>query len=112
LSRDRYRGKRSDEALPIGAILDSLAGGRPLAAGLVLGELGRRWEAVVGDRLAGECAPAALHGGLLLVRANSAAWAAQVKFLASAVRDRANQVLGFEGVQEVRVTVREGSEMP
>jgi predicted nucleic acid-binding Zn ribbon protein len=100
---------RSGEAQPLGSILDSLSTGGRLAAGLALGELGRRWEAVVGERLARECAPAALEGGLLVVRADSAAWAAQVKFLAGQVRDRANQVLGSGAVREVKVSVREGS---
>jgi predicted nucleic acid-binding Zn ribbon protein len=112
LSRDKRRRERSDEVQPIGSVLDTLAGGSPLAAGLVLGELGRRWGEVVGDRLAGECSPAALTDGLLLVAASSAAWAAQVKFLAAEVRDRANQVLGGAGVREVRVTVREGAGTP
>ena len=48
-------------------------------------------------------------GGFLLVRASSAAWAAQVKFLAGEVRDRANQVLGIAAVREVRVVVQEGA---
>jgi predicted nucleic acid-binding Zn ribbon protein len=107
LSRDKP--KRSEEVQPIGSVLDSLAGGRPLASGLALGELGRRWTAVVGDRLAKECAPGALEGGLLIVRASSAAWAAQVKFLAAQIAERANQVLGFGAVQEVKVAVREGA---
>jgi hypothetical protein len=77
---------------------------------LTLGQLGRRWEDVVGERLARECGPAALEGGSLLVRASSAAWAAQVKFLAAELRDRANQVLGFPAIQEVNVTVQQPPE--
>jgi predicted nucleic acid-binding Zn ribbon protein len=101
------RAERSDEVQPLGSVLDSMATDRPLASGLTLGRLGRRWEDVVGERLARECGPAALEGGLLLVRASSAAWAAQVKFLASEVRDRANQVLGFPAIQAVNVAVQQ-----
>jgi hypothetical protein len=50
-----------------------------------------------------------LEGGFLLVRASSGAWAAQVKFLAGEVRERANQVLGTAAVREVKVVVREGA---
>jgi predicted nucleic acid-binding Zn ribbon protein len=110
LWRGRPRGdrqERSQDAQPIGSVLDSLSLGRPLAGGLALGELARRWEAVVGDRLARECAPIGLEGGLLLVGVSSAAWAVQVKFLASQVRDRANEVLTTDRVREVRVVVRE-----
>jgi predicted nucleic acid-binding Zn ribbon protein len=108
-NRRKSRSERSEDVEPIGTVLDSLAGGRSLASGLALGQLGRQWAAVVGDRLARECAPAALEGGFLLVRASSAAWAAQVKFLAGEVRDRANQVLGTTAVREVRVAVQEGA---
>jgi len=107
-SRKKSRSERSEEVQPIGSVLDSLAVGS-LASGLALGQLGRQWAAVVGDRLARECSPAALEGGFLLVRASSAAWAAQVKFLAGEVRDRANQVLGMAAVREVRVAVQEGA---
>ena len=64
-----------------------------MATGLLLGRLGRRWEAVVGERLAEESAPAGLEGGVLFVRASSAGWAAQIKFLAKEVRAAANRIL-------------------
>jgi predicted nucleic acid-binding Zn ribbon protein len=108
-NRKRGRPERSEEVQPIGSVLDSLAVGRSLASGMALGELGRRWAAVVGERLAMESSPAALEGGFLLVRASSAAWAAQVKFLAAEVRERANQVLGIAAVREVKVAVQEGA---
>jgi predicted nucleic acid-binding Zn ribbon protein len=70
-----------------------------------LGRLADRWAEVVGDRLAAECSPASLDAGVLVVRATSAPWAAQIRFLARAVRDGANQVLGEGSVQDVRVVV-------
>jgi predicted nucleic acid-binding Zn ribbon protein len=108
-SRRKSRPQRSGEVEPIGSVLDGLAVGRSLASGMALGQLGRQWAAVVGERLARECSPATLDGGFLLVRASSAAWAAQVKFLAGEIRDRANQVLGSAAVREVRVAVQEGA---
>ena len=72
---------------------------------MALGELGRRWPEVVGDTLSKECAPAALQGDVLLVRASSAPWAAQLRFLQSDIAARANEVLGAGKVREVRVTV-------
>jgi predicted nucleic acid-binding Zn ribbon protein len=73
-----------------------------------LGQLGRRWGSVVGERLDQETDPVALEGGVLLIRASSAAWAAQIRFLASEVRIRANDVLGGGAIREVRVTVDAG----
>ncbi|HEV8419731.1 MAG TPA: DUF721 domain-containing protein [Actinomycetota bacterium] len=74
-------------------MLDVLGGERRLAAGLLLGSLGKRWNDVVGERLAEESAPAALEGGTLLVKASSAAWAAQIKFLSREIREAANRLL-------------------
>jgi predicted nucleic acid-binding Zn ribbon protein len=93
-------------------VLDNLATEGTLASGLALGELGRRWAAVVGERLARECAPAALHAGVLVVRASSSAWAAQVRFLAEEIRRRADDVMGGGVVRDVKVTVQEGAGSP
>ena len=52
-----------------------------------------------------ECAPAALEAGVLVVRASSAAWGVQIRFLEGEIRDRANATLAAEVVREVRVTI-------
>jgi hypothetical protein len=70
-----------------------------------LGRLGQRWVDVVGERLALECTPLRFEGSVLLVRASSAAWASQVRFLAKEVARRANEVLGSEAVQTVKVVI-------
>jgi len=93
LSPGKRRPARTDEPQALGAVLDGLGAEPRLASGLLLGSLGRRWNAVVGDRLAEESAPAALEGGVLLVRASSAAWAAQIKFLAKEIQEASNRVL-------------------
>ena len=72
---------------------------------MALGELGRRWPEVVGDTLSKECAPAALQGDVLVVRASSAPWAAQLRFLKGDIAARANEVLWGGKIREVRVTV-------
>jgi predicted nucleic acid-binding Zn ribbon protein len=96
LSRDKS-SDRSTEPQALGSVLDALGAERRLATGLLLGRLGRHWEAVVGERLAEESAPAALEGGVLFVRATSAGWAAQIKFLAKEIRAAANRVLAHGG---------------
>jgi predicted nucleic acid-binding Zn ribbon protein len=84
-------------------VLSELTAGRPWAPGIALGRLGRRWIEVVGERLAAETTPAGLASGVLVVRASSAAWGAQVRFLAREVAERANVTLGGDVVKEVRV---------
>jgi predicted nucleic acid-binding Zn ribbon protein len=73
--------------------------------GLSLGHLARSWEEVVGPRLAQETAPVSLEGGALVVAASSAAWGAQVRFLAKDVAEKANETLQSEEVRSVRVVV-------
>lgn len=73
---------------------------------MAAGELARRWKEVVGAALAGETAPDALDaGGMLTVKASSAAWATQLRFLSGAIAANANEVLGRPAVTQVRVTV-------
>jgi predicted nucleic acid-binding Zn ribbon protein len=102
------RGReRSGEPEGLGEVLDRLLRGRPWGRGVALGELGRRWTAVVGERLAEECSPVRLEEGVLVVRASSAAWGSQLRFLSREIRDRANAVLGERPIREVKVVLGE-----
>jgi predicted nucleic acid-binding Zn ribbon protein len=101
--------KRDRDVAPdgegIGLVLDALGKQRPWVAGLALGELGRQWGSVVGERLAQECTPVALQGGVLLIRAATGGWAAQLRFLTGEIRNRANQVLGEGSIRDVKVVL-------
>jgi predicted nucleic acid-binding Zn ribbon protein len=70
------------------------------ATGSVFG----RWAQIVGPELAGHTTPEALTDGELTVRADSTAWATQVRLLAGQLVRRLNAELGDGAV--VRVTVR------
>jgi predicted nucleic acid-binding Zn ribbon protein len=96
--------------LALGAVLDALLDSKgSWQAGLAGGELGRRWQDVVGERLAGDTAPGGLDDrGMLVVRASSPAWAAQLRFLSGRIAENANEVLGRDAVREVRVGVAPG----
>jgi predicted nucleic acid-binding Zn ribbon protein len=107
----RGRPKRldlSDHPQSLATVLGELGRTRPLASGIALGQLGRRWSDVVGDRLAAETAPVRLEGGTLVVAASSSAWAVQVRFLAQEISARANGVLPGGPVARIRVVVRSG----
>jgi predicted nucleic acid-binding Zn ribbon protein len=101
----RNRPKRSESPETLGSVLEGLLNQWPWSGGVAVGELGRRWAEVVGDTLARECTPAGIQDGVLLVRATSAPWAAQLRFLQRELAARANEILGSERVREVRVTV-------
>ena len=102
----RGRPPRSSEAEELSTVLEGLLGDRLLRAGRAVGVLGRSWASVVGERLAEESAPVSLDDqGALLVRASSAAWAAQVRFLSRELAESANRLLGDDRVASVRVVV-------
>jgi predicted nucleic acid-binding Zn ribbon protein len=99
------RPRREPAGAPIGAVIREFLAQPRLRRGLALGRLAGSWDQVVGSRLAEETEPVSLEAGRLVVAATTAAWAAQVRFLARDVARRADQVLGSEEVRSVAVVV-------
>lgn len=64
-----------------------------------------RWNDIVGADLAARCEPVRLASGNLLVRAENASWATQIKYMLGHVAERANDVLGPGMVRQVTVVV-------
>lgn len=62
-----------------------------------------RWREVVGDQMADHCVPETFENRVLIVRADSTAWATQVRMLVPTLLKRLSEELG-EGVVE-QVTV-------
>src|SRR5439155_25477602 len=99
------RLRQDPDQLPeaLGTVLDGLVRSPGWEAGVRLGRLVRRWPEVAGERLGADSEPIGLENGVLVVRCSSAAWAAQVRFLAGQLKDRTNEVLGRAAIREVRV---------
>jgi hypothetical protein len=89
----------------IGPIVRGILGAGRMRRGLALGRLSRSWAEVVGEQLARQTAPRGLDGGALLVAVASTGWGSQVRFLGPQIARRANEVLGWDAVRSVRVTV-------
>jgi hypothetical protein len=100
------RGRRRDDPVPIGEVLDGLLAEQVFARGMPVARLAASWPDVVGERLASETAPAALEDGVLTVTATSGPWGAQAGFLHEEIRRRADEALGGGAVRSVRVVVR------
>jgi hypothetical protein len=100
------RDDRTTEGSTIGEIVEGLMRERTFARGVPIGQLSADWASVVGPRLAAECAPVSLESGVLMVAASDGPWGAQVRFLASEIRNKANAALGTEEVTRVHVVVR------
>ncbi len=64
-----------------------------------------RWEEIAGAALAAHVQPVRLVGGVLVLRADSSAWAAQVRLLTGELATRADAVLGEGSVRRVTVVV-------
>ena len=70
-----------------------------VAVGAVLG----RWASIVGPEVASHCTPEGFEAGILTLRADSTAWATQLRMLASSLAARVNLEVGEGTVVEVRV---------
>ena len=103
---------RGDEGDRVGSVLRQALGGPKLQRGLALGHLARRWDEVVGDRLASVTWPVSLDERALVVAAAGPAWASQVRFLAEEIRRSAARVAGAPDIREVRVVVRPDGAKP
>ncbi|MGZ8652189.1 MAG: DUF721 domain-containing protein [Actinomycetota bacterium] len=100
------RDERTGDAVPLGEIVEGLMREEAFARGIPIAELASRWPQIVGDRLAAETAPASLERGLLTVSATNGPWGAQARFLHEQIRLKANEALGADVIQTVRVIVR------
>ncbi len=70
-----------------------------IAVGAVLG----RWPAIVGAEVASHCAPVSFEAGVLTVRADSTAWATQLRMLSATLLGRVNAEVGEGTVTDLRV---------
>lgn len=84
--------------------LDAVRARPGWAARLEGARIHERWVEIAGEQIARHAEPVRLAGGVLVVRASSPAWAEQVRYLASRLSQRANEVLGPGSVRQVTVT--------
>ncbi len=103
---DGRKRARSGEAASLGEIVDGLMREKVFSRGMPVAELASRWPEIVGERLAGETAPAAFDNGILTIEVSSGPWGAQAKFLLAEIRRKADEALEGERVERVRIRVR------
>jgi predicted nucleic acid-binding Zn ribbon protein len=83
--------------------LDRLVAERGWEAPVAVGGVVGRWDAVVGAEIAAHCRPESFEEGVLSVRADSTAWATQVRLLAPALMRRLAEEVGEGTVTKVLV---------
>jgi predicted nucleic acid-binding Zn ribbon protein len=70
-----------------------------VAVGAVMG----RWPSIVGADVSAHCAPVTFSDGVLTVRADSTAWATQLRLMSSSILGRLEAEVGKDKVTELRV---------
>lgn len=94
-----------DERLPLlfGEVVARVVGRRGWQRRLEEARVHAVWPDIAGPQLAAHTEPVRLHGGVLVVRADSTAWATQLRFLTGEVVRRANEALGPDEVRKVTI---------
>jgi len=101
----RQKGRaRRDDPQPLSTALDGLLRDQGWRLAAAVGSVFGRWDQLVGPDVAAHTRPERFSDGELLVIADSAAWATQVRLLAATLVRRLNSELGHGTV--TRVVVR------
>lgn len=90
---------------PLGDALRGVVEQRGWTERLRGGAVFARWEELVGPELSRRCEPVRLAGGLLVVRVESAIWAAELAYLVGEVLAGAAKAIGPGLVCDVRIVV-------
>jgi predicted nucleic acid-binding Zn ribbon protein len=88
---------------PLGSTIARLLAERGWELDVAVGAVLGRWDQIVGEELAAHCRPEAFEEGVLTVRADSTAWATQVRLLAPALLARLAAEVGAGTVARVVV---------
>jgi predicted nucleic acid-binding Zn ribbon protein len=104
---DDRRGGRSGRSgrdpLLIGDQIDRFVAERGWRADVAVGAVIGRWPQIVGAEIAAHCIPTDFVEGVLTVRADSTAWATQLRLLESTLMGRLADEVGEGTVAELRV---------
>lgn len=87
----------------LGEQLDQFVVERGWAVDVAVGAVIGRWPQIVGPEIALHCAPVVFEDGVLTVRADSTAWATQLRLLSSSLLARLAEDVGEGTVSELRV---------
>jgi len=96
-------GPDARDPQPLGATLARLVAERGWQEAVSVGGVIGRWDVVVGTDVAAHCRPETFEDGVLTVRADSTAWATQVRLLAASLLRRLADEVGEGTVTKVVV---------
>ncbi|GII98823.1 putative nucleic acid-binding Zn ribbon protein [Sediminihabitans luteus] len=87
----------------LGNLVGHLLAARGWTPDVTVGGVIGRWREVVGDQVADHCTPESFEDKVLVVRADSTAWATQVKILVPRLLSRLAQEVGDGVVEDVTI---------
>lgn len=91
------------DPLLLGDQMDRLLADRGWKVDVAVGSVMGRWPEIVGPDVSQHCAPVTFEDGVLTVRADSTAWATQLRLLESAILGRLEGEVGKGTVAELRI---------
>ena len=95
-------GSGRDPSL-LGDQMDRLLVDRGWKVDVAVGAVMGRWDTIVGTDVAAHCTPVTFGDGVLTVRADSTAWATQLRLMSSSILARLEAEVGKDTVVELRV---------
>ncbi|MGC1207516.1 MAG: DciA family protein [Ornithinimicrobium sp.] len=99
---DPQAQSRRDPAA-LGDEVQALIAGRGWDADVQVGSVVGRWPVIVGDQVASHVEPVSFEGTVLTVRADSTAWATQMKLLTHSILTRIETEVGTDIVTDIVV---------
>jgi len=87
----------------LGDQMDRLVLDRGWKVDVAIGSVMGRWPAIVGTEVAAHCMPMTFSDGVLTIRAESTAWATQLRLMSSSILGRLETEVGKDAVTELRV---------
>ena len=87
----------------LGDQMDRLLLDRGWKIDVAIGSVMGRWPAIVGTEVAAHCTPVTFSDGVLTVRADSTAWATQLRLMSSTILGRLETEVGKDAVTELQV---------
>jgi predicted nucleic acid-binding Zn ribbon protein len=97
-------GPDARDPMLLGEQLDRLLADRGWQVDVAVGSVIGRWPQIVGPQVADHVQPVSFEAGVLTLRAESTAWATQMRLLASVLLGRLEAEVGAGTVTEITVT--------
>lgn len=97
-------GPDARDPQPLGVASRDVAATRGWSGRVAAGGVFGRWQAVVGEQIAGHASPTGLHDGVLSVTAESTAWATQLRMIQAQLLAKIAAAVGDGVVTSLKIT--------